>query len=127
MILSRRRDALKTASAAAATSLLPGISFGAIWLPRNSDEFLVDGEAPRPAKDSFTIAVLPDTHYSEKFPEQYMAQTRWIAESCNDRRTACVLHLGDITNRNTPVAIIRRPGINAMKRCRVCSVCCFQM
>jgi hypothetical protein len=67
-----------------------------------ADAKLIDGEPPKPAKDSFTIAVLPDTqHYSERYPEQFLAQTAWIAENVKDRNIACVLHLGDVTNHNT--------------------------
>ena len=52
---------------------------------------------------SFTIAVLPDTqNYSEFFPDTFIAQTQWIADNRNSRNIACVLLLGDITNRNTP-------------------------
>ncbi len=70
---------------------------------RYADGILVDGEPDLPPKGSFTIAVLPDTqNYSEKYPEQYLAQTNWIVESCKRRNIACVLHLGDITNRNSP-------------------------
>ena len=68
-----------------------------------ADAKLVDGDAPKPAAGSFTVAVLPDTqNYSEKYPDVYLAQTRWIAENRAARNIACVLHLGDITNRNTP-------------------------
>lgn len=67
-----------------------------------ADGVLVNGEPAKPAKDSFTIVVLPDTqHYSEKYPENYLAQTRWIAENKQDRNIACVLHLGDVTNHNS--------------------------
>jgi len=63
----------------------------------------VPGEPPAIKKGSFTIAVLPDTqNYSEKYPEQFLAQTRWLVENREARNIACVLHLGDITNRNTP-------------------------
>jgi 3',5'-cyclic AMP phosphodiesterase CpdA len=69
-----------------------------------ADAILHDGEPPLPASDSFTIAVLPDTqNYSEKFPETFLAQTRWIAENQKRRNIAHVLHLGDITNRSTKV------------------------
>src|SRR6187402_1702071 len=38
------------------------------------DAVLVDGEPPLPQDGAFTFAVLPDTqHYSEKFPETYVA------------------------------------------------------
>lgn len=98
-----RRDLLRTASAGALASLIPSVGYGQTKPDPYADGILVDGEPNKPAKDSFTIAVLPDTQsYSEKFPEQYTAQTRWIAENCKDRNIACVLHLGDITNRNSP-------------------------
>jgi 3',5'-cyclic AMP phosphodiesterase CpdA len=68
-----------------------------------ADGVLVDGEPPLPGKDAFTFAVLPDTqHYSEKFPDTYLAQTRWIIEQKEPRRIVGVFHLGDITNRSTP-------------------------
>lgn len=67
------------------------------------DAELVDGEPPLPEQDAFTVVVLPDTqNYSEKFPEQFVAQTEWIVAQQKARNIACVLHLGDITNRNTP-------------------------
>jgi 3',5'-cyclic AMP phosphodiesterase CpdA len=67
------------------------------------DARLITGEPPRPEKGAFTVAVLPDTqNYSERFPEQFLAQTSWIVESRRDRNIAAVLHLGDITNNNAP-------------------------
>lgn len=64
---------------------------------------LVDGPPPRPEAGSFTVAVLPDTqNYSEKYPEQYLAQTEWIVENREGRNIAAVLHLGDVTNHNSP-------------------------
>ncbi|MCE9607654.1 MAG: metallophosphoesterase [Planctomycetia bacterium] len=67
------------------------------------DAVFVEGAPPQPAADSFTVVVLPDTqHYSEKFPEQYYAQTEWIAANAKERRIAAVFHLGDITNKSTP-------------------------
>jgi len=67
-----------------------------------ADGVLVDGEPPLPEKGAFTFAVLPDTqHYSEKFPDTYLAQTRWIIEQKERRRIAGVFHLGDITNHST--------------------------
>ena len=68
-----------------------------------ADAIFVKGEPEKVAKGSFTIAVLPDTqHYSEKYPENFAAQTRWIVDRQKERNIAAVLHLGDITNRNTP-------------------------
>jgi hypothetical protein len=64
---------------------------------------LADGEPPALQQGSFTIAVLPDTqHYSEDFPETFIDQTSWIVENQKARNIACVLQLGDITNRSTP-------------------------
>ncbi len=67
-----------------------------------SDAVFVAGEPPLPAKDSFTLAILPDTqHYSEKYPEHFLAQTEWIVANRDKRQIAAVLQLGDITNHNT--------------------------
>lgn len=67
------------------------------------DAVLVPGKAPRIQPGSFTIAVLPDTqHYSQKFPETFLQQTRWIVDEKEERNIACVLHLGDITNTSAP-------------------------
>lgn len=67
------------------------------------DAVLKDGEPPALVEGAFTIAVLPDTqNYSEKFPEIFSAQTKWIVDNQASRNIVCALHLGDITNRNTP-------------------------
>lgn len=62
--------------------------------------------APAPApfvEGSFTIAVLPDTQiYAERYPQHFTAQTRWIKENKHALDIRYVLHLGDITNKNTP-------------------------
>ena len=97
-----RRDLLRTATAGAFASILSAETFGQDKPGPYADARLVDGEPDKPSKGSFTIAVLPDTqNYSEKHPETYLTQTRWIAEQCKDRNIACVLHLGDVTNRNS--------------------------
>ncbi len=68
-----------------------------------ADGKLVAGEPPKLTPGSFTLAVLPDTqHYSERFPKTYTAQTDWILANQKARNIACVLHLGDMTNHNTP-------------------------
>ena len=100
-----RRDVLKAGAAAtvspAVMSMLGSVARAA---DPYADARLVDGEPPKPAKGSFTVAVLPDTqNYSERYPETYLAQTNWIVENKQDRNIACVLHLGDVTNNNTPV------------------------
>lgn len=68
-----------------------------------ADGKLIGGEPPKPANGSFTVVVLPDTqHYSEKYPKTFLTQTTWIAENHKARNIAAVLHLGDVTNKNTP-------------------------
>jgi hypothetical protein len=69
-----------------------------------ADAVFAAGEPPLPSENSFTIAVMPDTQfYSERYPETFQAQTRWIAENVKTRRISAVLQLGDITNRNSTV------------------------
>lgn len=101
MPLPDRRTALCHAAAWAA---LPGLGVAATQKPDPyADGVLRDGEPPPPSPGSFTVVALPDTqNYSEKYPATYLAQTRWVAEQKAARNIACVLHLGDITNRNTP-------------------------
>jgi predicted phosphodiesterase len=68
-----------------------------------ADAVFVDGPPQLPAKESFTIAVLPDTqHYSQKHPDTFHAQTTWIAEKAKERNIKAVFQLGDITNHSTP-------------------------
>ncbi len=98
-----RRDALKTGAACALAPLVGRAAWSAGTVDPYADAILVQGEPPKLEKGSFTVAVLPDTqNYSEKFPDHYFSQTRWIAENLRDRNIAAVFHLGDITNRNTP-------------------------
>ncbi len=48
---------------------------------------------------STTLVVLPDTEvYSQKRPELFEAQTRWIADNARERNIAYVLHEGDIVH-----------------------------
>ena len=52
---------------------------------------------------STTIAVLPDTqYYSQKYPDNFKAQTKWIADNFEKRNIAYVWHLGDITQHDSP-------------------------
>lgn len=68
-----------------------------------ADAVLVDGEPPRAKRGAFTIAVLPDTqNYSQGHPQTYLAQTQWIVDHRQSHNIAAVLHLGDVTNHNTP-------------------------
>jgi hypothetical protein len=53
--------------------------------------------------EPWRIALLPDTQvYSRLHPEIFEAQTRWIMENRDRLNIACTLHLGDITDHNTP-------------------------
>lgn len=95
-----RREALKAGAALAISAACPRLSHAA---DPYAGAQLVAGEPPSCAAGAFTIAVLPDTqNYSERYPQTYLAQTRWIVENQQRRNIACVLHLGDITNHNTP-------------------------
>jgi len=71
-----------------------------------ADAVFVDGPPPMPAEGSFTVVVLPDTqNYTGPQPGrdfQFHAQTEWIVAQKKDRRIAAVLHLGDVTNHNSP-------------------------
>lgn len=97
-----RRQLLKAGLALPALSTLPA------WMPNVSlaaeaGEGMTKGAPELTEKDSFTIAVLPDTQmYCQAVPEGFYAQTKWLAENKQDRNISAVLHLGDITNRNTP-------------------------
>jgi predicted phosphodiesterase len=99
-----RRSALQQAACwAISPALLTPLARSADAAGPYDGAKLVDGEPPRPEAGSFTVAVLPDTqNYSEKHPDQFLAQTEWLAENRKERNIASVLHLGDITNRNSP-------------------------
>ncbi len=61
------------------------------------------GAPTKNEKDSFTIAVLPDTqNYCQMSPEGFYAQTQWLVDNKESWNIKAVLHLGDITNRNSP-------------------------
>ncbi|MGI6543394.1 MAG: metallophosphoesterase [Limnochordia bacterium] len=50
----------------------------------------------------FTIAVLPDTQaYARYYPEVLTRQTEWLAANAQELGLGLVLHLGDVTDRNT--------------------------
>jgi predicted phosphodiesterase len=100
--MNRREMIGRTASA----GLVPLL--GSLMVPSScaagpyDDATLIAGEPEAFAADSFCIAILPDTqNYSEHFPKTYLAQTRWLVENRQKRNIACVLHLGDVTNRNS--------------------------
>jgi 3',5'-cyclic AMP phosphodiesterase CpdA len=63
----------------------------------------VGGGDPNVITGGYTFAVLPDTQvYSLLYPGIFDAQTSWIAANGKKRNIVYVLHLGDITNNNTP-------------------------
>ena len=99
-----RRDFLLRAGALS-FALVPGLACAAEAPKKKADPYadavFVEGEPPLPAEGSFTFAVLPDTqYYCEKYPDIFVAQTRWIIEQRDRRRIAATFHLGDITNQN---------------------------
>ena len=55
---------------------------------------------PQPwVEGSTTLVVLPDTEvYSQKRPEYFEAQAKWIAAQAKERNIAYVLHVGDIVH-----------------------------
>ena len=99
-----RRELLKAGLGLALTPAVLSSATSEVWAADPyADAVLLDGEPPALQPGSFTVAVLPDTqNYSEKYPDTYVAQTNWIVEQQKARNIACVLHLGDITNHNTP-------------------------
>jgi len=45
----------------------------------------------------FTVAVLSDTqNYSEKYPDVFHGQTKWLAENARRERIVFATHVGDI-------------------------------
>ncbi len=66
--------------------------------------FAMPSEAakPEPADEPFTVVLLPDTQfYSEKYPENYVAQTLWIRERRKQDNIKFAIHLGDIVQTPT--------------------------
>ncbi len=103
MAKATRREALKVGSSFALAGVIANtVPYIQAAKDPYEDAVLKDGEPAALNQGSFTIAVLPDTqNYSEKYPEIYSAQTKWIVENQKARNIACVLHLGDVTNHNT--------------------------
>jgi hypothetical protein len=61
----------------------------------------IPGPPPKIHTGTTTLVALPDTEvYTQKHPEMFLAQTRWIADNAKSRNIAYVLHLGDITQHN---------------------------
>jgi hypothetical protein len=64
--------------------------------------------------DSTVFAVLPDTqYYSQDFPPVFYSQTQWIADQADALNIDLVMHLGDLTNRNShPQWTVARSAID---------------
>ena len=72
--------------------------------PASIDEvsITVFGESNVGSAGMWTLAVLPDTqHYSLDYPGVFLAQAGWIHDHVRKNNIRYVLHLGDITDRNT--------------------------
>lgn len=53
--------------------------------------------------EPYTIVVLPDTqNMAQSHPTIFTRMTEWIAASAAERNIVAVLHVGDITNHDTP-------------------------
>lgn len=66
--------------------------------------FAAAGRAAEPpfTPGSTTLVVLPDTEvYANKKPDLFRAQLQWVRDQQAARNIAYLLHVGDITNRNT--------------------------
>lgn len=60
-------------------------------------------ETPAFTPGAWTIAVLPDTqYYSKTYPGLFTAQTGWLVNNRERLDIRFVIHLGDITDTNTP-------------------------
>ena len=52
-------------------------------------------------REPFSVVVLPDTqNYAEKFPDTYVAQTKWIQDNVEKENIKFVIHLGDIVQHH---------------------------
>lgn len=55
------------------------------------------------AGEAYSIVVLPDTqHYANAYPDIFTRMTDWVTANAASMSLAAVLHVGDITNNNTP-------------------------
>jgi 3',5'-cyclic AMP phosphodiesterase CpdA len=97
-----RRNALKAALALPTVTTVLRLSGSSVAAAPYDDAVFMDGPPAKLKPGAFTIAVLPDTqNYSEKYPKTFQAQTQWIVDQRRERNISCVLHLGDITNKNS--------------------------
>lgn len=99
-----RRSVLKSGLTLAAApvwgSLFPSTGLA---YPGHRNPHLRAGEPARCEPGAFTLVVLPDTqYYSRLFPDTFRAQTHWILENQVARNIQGVIHLGDVTDANSP-------------------------
>lgn len=72
------------------------------WITNCDQAYCEETEVPPFVPGSSTLVVLPDTEvYTNKNPHILQAQMRWINENRHARDILYVLHVGDVTNRNT--------------------------
>lgn len=65
---------------------------------------LVSAAPPAPVAGGFTLVVVPDSQkYVWKRPELYTLQAGWIAANIERYNFVRLLHVGDITQHNTPM------------------------
>ena len=99
-----RRHFCQTAAAGVGGLLLPRFALGAD--PQAAEAGDQGAKAAEPLAyqpGSFTLAALPDTQfYCESWPHHFYNQTGWIVDQIERQNLKFVLHLGDITNQNTP-------------------------
>lgn len=58
---------------------------------------------PRATKTAFTVGVVPDTQYYTSCRNQHFRkQASWLADNAKTLSLAAAIHLGDITESNTP-------------------------
>lgn len=54
--------------------------------------------------EAYTIVVFPDTqNMSQSYPTVFTRMTDWVTANAAERNIAALLHVGDITNHDTPV------------------------
>ncbi len=75
------------------------LGWSGVWPSRTAS---AQAAPAAPPAEEFSVVLLPDTQfYALRYPSTFKAQTRWIAKSRAALGIAAVVHLGDITHRNT--------------------------
>lgn len=85
--------------AAASVALAAGCGDN-LAVPVDAMPPFIDAPSDQPP---WSLVVLPDTQeYAVQFPDILVAQTRWIADNAEALRIRYVLHVGDVTEGNSP-------------------------